>query len=242
EMENLAGRLLDLTQDLRVESRDERAEDENLREQYRGLEVQYERTKRNLEEEKTRRQTLEKQFGDLGDIFLEMRHSLKKEKVKRQKVEEQLRHLDRSSVSDRNKPAGIDSSHHIKEIGRKFVAVLIDADGYKFHMGYLRDLDNGGELAVDELLAQTRSYIEINVPYLVDYDIVVRAYANLVGLGPACRDEFRMEMDDLRPFVWDFNSQHPLVDFIDIGPGDQRADLKIQGEVPLLVTISLRHR
>ena len=86
---------------------------------------------RNLEEEKPKRQTLEKQFGDLGDIFLEMRDSLKKEKVKRRKVEEQLRHLDRPLVSDRNKPAGIDGSNNIKEIGRKFVAVLIDADGYK---------------------------------------------------------------------------------------------------------------
>ncbi|KAL8881963.1 MAG: hypothetical protein Q9198_000946 [Flavoplaca austrocitrina] len=201
---------------------------ENLREQYLGLEVRYERTLRNLEEEKSKRQLLDKQFRDLGEIFLEMRDSLKKEKVKRRKVEEQLTHLDRPLVSDRNKSAGIDGSHNIKEIGRKFVAVLIDADGYKFHMGYLRDLENGGKLAVDELLAQIRSYLEMNVPDLVDYDIVVRAYANLAGLGPACQDEFRMETDDLRPFVWDFNSQDPLVDFVDIGPGGQRADLKIQ--------------
>ncbi|KAL8984570.1 MAG: hypothetical protein Q9205_001487 [Flavoplaca limonia] len=238
-MENLAGRLLDLTRELRVESRDERAKDENLREKYLGLEVRYESTIRNLEEEKSKRQTLEKQFGDLGEIFLEMRHSLKQEKVKRLKVEEQLRHLDRPLVSDRTEPASLDGSHNIKEIGRKFVAVLIDADGYKFHMDYLRDLENGGKLAVDELLAQISLFVEMNVPDLVDYDIIVRAYAKLAGLGPACRNEFRMETDDLRPFVWDFNSQDPLVDFVDIGPGDQRADLKIQDLLEYYVSNNL---
>ncbi|KAL8850283.1 MAG: hypothetical protein Q9221_004793 [Calogaya cf. arnoldii] len=136
--------------------------------------------------------------------------ALEKEKLERHLAAEQ-KHLDEQ-----------------KGVG-KFVVVLIDADNYKFRQEYLSDEVNGGRLAAEELLARTREYITTRLHDPSIGDIVVCACANLSGLSGACLREGRTRAKDLRPFAGEFNAQHPLVSFVNVGPGKQRADRKIKG-------------
>ncbi|KAL8870543.1 MAG: hypothetical protein Q9198_007603, partial [Flavoplaca austrocitrina] len=119
-------------------------------------------------------------------------------------------------------------------LGRKYVVVLIDADGYKFREDFLGYGKKGGRAAATEILAQTRRYIKRfkwDIPDPDGIDIIIRAFANLDGLGPACWREMRTGTPDLRPFASEFSAHHPLVDFIDVGFGSQRADQKIKGKL-----------
>ncbi|KAL8672322.1 MAG: hypothetical protein Q9168_003206 [Polycauliona sp. 1 TL-2023] len=141
--------------------------------------------------------------------------TLKEEREERH-LEEEQRYLDRLTVI----------SH---ETGQKFVAVLIDADYYKFCSEYLRDEEDGGRLAAEELRAQTWDYIQTYWSEPLPTNVVILACANLSGLGGACWREMRADTQDLRPFAGEFNAQHTQNIFVDVGPGKQRADDKIQG-------------
>ena len=61
-------------------------------------------------------------------------------------------------------------------------------------------------------------------------DILVKAYANLDGLGAALqRKRIIQDKDQLRAFAAGFSSRHPFFDFVDVGPGKERADVKVRG-------------
>lgn len=61
-------------------------------------------------------------------------------------------------------------------------------------------------------------------------DIVVRAYANLRGLGRHCASDGLMKATaDLGLFANGFTKRQPLFDFVDVGLGKERADDKVRG-------------
>ncbi|KAL8672329.1 MAG: hypothetical protein Q9168_003213 [Polycauliona sp. 1 TL-2023] len=147
-----------------------------------------------------------------------------------------------------------------------FILVLIDADGDGYVVGcttpcvvfraltasqfrdaFLNKNEEGGRLAADELLAQITRYIR-NLNLDVEHtDVVVRAYANVRGLGRACvKNNLMKPTADLGLFANGFTGRHPLFDFVDVGLGKERADHKIRGmeafrlsdEIPFAATNS----
>lgn len=65
-------------------------------------------------------------------------------------------------------------------------------------------------------------------------DIVVRAFANVSGLEMALKRDSRLQnCSQLRDFVTGFNNRGSFFDFVDVGPGKERADAKIRGEIHL---------
>jgi hypothetical protein len=81
-------------------------------------------------------------------------------------------------------------------------------------------------------------------------DIFVRAFANLSGLGAALERDGRLKnASQVREFAAGFSSRHAFFDFVDVGPGKERADFKVRGEkrqflyilaIPMTFTISIR--
>ncbi|KAL8785596.1 MAG: hypothetical protein Q9213_003250, partial [Squamulea squamosa] len=112
----------------------------------------------------------------------------------------------------------------------QFVVVLIDADGYKFLSQYLQaDDERGGKLVSDELFTAVKTHLSIELGETNNCEVFVRAYANLTDLGAACQREQRTDDADLGRFVRGFNSRRPFFDFVDVGPGKERAEQKIRG-------------
>ena len=63
-------------------------------------------------------------------------------------------------------------------------------------------------------------------------DILVRAFANVSGLGRALVREGRLQdINQLRAFATGFSNRQVFFDFVDVGPGKERADYKIQGKI-----------
>ncbi|KAL8991424.1 MAG: hypothetical protein Q9169_007871 [Polycauliona sp. 2 TL-2023] len=117
-------------------------------------------------------------------------------------------------------------------INRKgFLLALIDADGdgYVFRDAFLNGNEEGGKLAADELLSQINLYISKLDFDVENTDVVVRAYANVRGLGKACvKNSWMKPTADLGLFANGFTGRHPLFDFVDVGLGKERADHKIR--------------
>ena len=90
--------------------------------------------------------------------------------------------------------------------------------------------EEGGKLAADELLAGVRLHLSDVSADLSDVDIKVCAYANFNGLEKACKDRHMKATASLRLFVTGFTGRHPLLDFVDVGAGKERADNKIRGK------------
>ncbi|KAL8767203.1 MAG: hypothetical protein Q9209_006208 [Squamulea sp. 1 TL-2023] len=122
---------------------------------------------------------------------------------------------------------------------------------YEELKGQIRDMENKYEAAQVELEEEKmmrhgdRQRLEEQISHLEDSTVDgypypinghglmssrrdgIRAYANLSGLGQACFREMRATTRDLRPFAREFTAVYPLFDFIDVGPGPERADDKI---------------
>ena len=64
--------------------------------------------------------------------------------------------------------------------------------------------------------------------------VMVKAFANLSGLGQACvRDRKLTSVGDMNQFWIGFTRRYPMVDFVDVGPGKEEADNKLRGQVTL---------
>lgn len=62
-------------------------------------------------------------------------------------------------------------------------------------------------------------------------DILVRAFANVSGLGAALERDGRLkEAGQLRAFATGFSTRQAFFDFVDVGAGKERADFKVRGE------------
>ena len=65
-------------------------------------------------------------------------------------------------------------------------------------------------------------------------DILVRAYANIKGLGKALHRGGKMrENANLASFAHGFTQRQGLFDFVDVGSGKEGADEKIRGKSSL---------
>lgn len=90
----------------------------------------------------------------------------------------------------------------------------------------------GGEAAADALLAALQQYVRGVMNESDEVDILVRAFANVSGLGAALERDGRLKSaSQLREFAAGFSSRQAFFDFVDVGPGKERADLKVRGEI-----------
>ena len=92
--------------------------------------------------------------------------------------------------------------------------------------------EEGGKAAADEMLLKIREHMRSFMKDSDSVDVVVRAYANLKGLGKACVKNGKMKssIGDLHLFANGFTQRRALFDFVDVGSGKERADHKIRGE------------
>jgi hypothetical protein len=90
----------------------------------------------------------------------------------------------------------------------------------------------GGEDAADALLVAMQQYIRgvANEP-TNGMEILVRVFANLSGLGGMLQRDGRLtETSQLREFASGFSGRQAFFDFVDVGAGKERADLKVRGK------------
>ena len=108
--------------------------------------------------------------------------------------------------------------------------VLLDGDGLIFKDEFLRNGEQGGKDAANQLWKVVSQYISSNLPSVSSPEIITRIYANVKGLANACFNSGIIDdpsvMDD---FVRGFNESRLLFDFVDVGTGKDRADDKIGG-------------
>ena len=91
--------------------------------------------------------------------------------------------------------------------------------------------EEGGREAADEMLLRVKRYLRTISLDAEDMDVMVRAYANVKGLGKACIDSGKLKNGaDLGLFAAGFTQRGKLFDFVDVGPGKERADNKIRGK------------
>ncbi|KAK8078802.1 hypothetical protein PG994_002609 [Apiospora phragmitis] len=124
---------------------------------------------------------------------------------------------------------------------RPFAAVLIDADAdvYVFDEDLIKKGEKGGVEAADALLAAVQSHVKETLGFPSEVNIVVRAFANMTGLGETLRrGGTPCDVGHLRAFANGFNIRQPLFDFVDVGSGKERADSKMRA---FSVSISCWH-
>ncbi|KAL1996492.1 hypothetical protein VTN49DRAFT_8092 [Thermomyces lanuginosus] len=137
--------------------------------------------------------------------------------------------LDHEREVEYNRDAQIRLKEAERKMGRKsFVLVLLDGDGLIFKDEFLRNGEQGGKDAANQLWKVVSQYISSNLPSVSSPEIITRIYANVKGLANACFNSGIIDdpsvMDD---FVRGFNESRLLFDFVDVGTGKDRADDKI---------------
>ncbi|KAI9158178.1 Thiol-specific monooxygenase [Paramyrothecium foliicola] len=114
---------------------------------------------------------------------------------------------------------------------RPFAVVLVDADadGYVFQDKYLVKGEAGGQEAADAFYLGLRRYLrEIN-GLSENVVILVKAFANVGGLGASLvRDGRLQDVSQLQAFFRGFTSRKAFFELTDVGAGKERADNKIR--------------
>ena len=115
-----------------------------------------------------------------------------------------------------------------------FVLVLVDADGYIFREVFLKEASgSGGAQAAHQLYIEVQNYVRSNnVLQQSEYHVMVNIYANKTGLAKALHEAGLIgHPTQLDAFYTSFTRSQPLTQFIDCGPGKERADTKLRGKV-----------
>ncbi|KAL8716697.1 MAG: hypothetical protein Q9225_005995 [Loekoesia sp. 1 TL-2023] len=110
-----------------------------------------------------------------------------------------------------------------------FVSVLIDGDGMIFEDYMIRKGEIGGKEAAARLWNEIKDHVHEKLPEVPsECRIVTRIYANLKGLADVCCKSGIAERTNLiDEFYRGFTGSKILFDFVDVGPGKDRADEKI---------------
>lgn len=110
----------------------------------------------------------------------------------------------------------------------------------KFCDSYISKGEKGGEAAADAIWDALQNYFR-DVPGVSSgMDVIVRAFANVRGLGKALERDGRLNgVEQLRAFTTGFSNRRALFDFVDVGYEKERADNKIRGSPPVLFSSTL---
>ncbi|KAF1970993.1 hypothetical protein BU23DRAFT_537170 [Bimuria novae-zelandiae CBS 107.79] len=118
-----------------------------------------------------------------------------------------------------------------------FVMILIDGDGMIFANEFLLKGLVGGKEAAATLYRQVVTYIERETETIPTTSrVLCRVYANVKGLAETLvRAGLIEEVSHFEEFVRGFTNGRTLFDFIDVGPGKDRADDKIIETLKLFI-------
>lgn len=110
-----------------------------------------------------------------------------------------------------------------------FVSVLVDGDGMIFEDDMIQKGEAGGKEAAAKLWNEIKDYVHEKLPDVPpECKIMTRIYANLKGLAEVCYKSGIVErVNLLEEFYRGFTGSKILFDFVDVGPGKDRADEKI---------------
>ena len=102
---------------------------------------------------------------------------------------------------------------------------------YQFHDRFITRGEEGGREAVDALCAAMLQYVRDSLKLPDKVDVVVKAFASVAGLGKTLERNGKLgNVDEMRKFAAEFSNRKPFFDFVDVGYGKDRADVKLQGE------------
>jgi hypothetical protein len=110
--------------------------------------------------------------------------------------------------------------------------VLIDGDGMIFNNELLRLGEEGGRKAATQVKANISRFLRTEKEGCPsEFKVVARVYANVRGLSETLvRAGILSSSLIFEEFVRGFTRGDALCDFIDVGAGKDRADLKINGQ------------
>ncbi|CAI6340885.1 unnamed protein product [Periconia digitata] len=110
-----------------------------------------------------------------------------------------------------------------------FVVLLVDGDGMIFENDFVAMGEAGGRKAAAELHKAVELYVENETKSIpMESRIICRVYANVKGLADVLvRSGIVEDASVFESFVQGFTRGKILFDFIDVGPGKDRADEKI---------------
>ncbi|KAF2797370.1 hypothetical protein K505DRAFT_143878 [Melanomma pulvis-pyrius CBS 109.77] len=110
-----------------------------------------------------------------------------------------------------------------------FVMILIDGDGMIFEDEFIRDGEQGGRRAASQIHAAVVEFVQRETNDIpLDVRIICRVYANVRGLAEVLvRVGAVQEVGIVEEFVRGFTRGKTLFDFVDVGPGKDRADEKL---------------
>ncbi|KAK5711479.1 hypothetical protein LTR17_018415 [Elasticomyces elasticus] len=110
-----------------------------------------------------------------------------------------------------------------------FVLVLVDGDGMIFNTAFLRAGETGGTKAAAVLHDAIRDWVATSVHDCPpDVKVIVRVYANIKGLADACtKAGVIASPNQFEEFARGFTRGKTLFDFVDVGYGKDRADVKV---------------
>ncbi|KAJ5159702.1 uncharacterized protein N7482_006706 [Penicillium canariense] len=110
-----------------------------------------------------------------------------------------------------------------------FVVVLLDGEGIIFKDEFLQAGEEGGRNAADQLYAAIHSYLRSNLPSVTTPKIMMKIYLNVRGFGEQCaRSGLFAEPGAIHDFIRGFNETMSFSEIVDIGPGKNKAQHKIQ--------------
>ncbi|KAF2190134.1 hypothetical protein K469DRAFT_657856 [Zopfia rhizophila CBS 207.26] len=110
-----------------------------------------------------------------------------------------------------------------------FVMILIDGDGMIFSDDFIKEGEIGGRKAAATLQTAILDYVQREVDTVpTDVKVVCRVYANIKGLAEVLvRAGIVEEIGLVEEFTRGFTRGKTLFDFVDVGPGKDRADDKL---------------
>ncbi|EXJ89669.1 hypothetical protein A1O3_02736 [Capronia epimyces CBS 606.96] len=118
-------------------------------------------------------------------------------------------------------------------VQRKFVVVLVDADGYIFRKVFFQALAaSGGSKAANELYTEVVNNLrsaEAGPAINADCDVLVNVYANKAGLARTlAAADYLNHPSQIDHFFGSFTQSRSLFQFIDCGQGKERVDAKLR--------------
>ena len=117
---------------------------------------------------------------------------------------------------------------------QKFVVVLVDGDSYIFRKAFFKAVaGSGGSKAANDLYTEVLNNLDASeqLPGInPDCDVLVNVYAHKAGLARILvAADFLARPSDIDPFFCSFSQSRSLFQFIDCGPGKEKAEAKLRG-------------
>ncbi|KAH7139137.1 hypothetical protein B0J11DRAFT_516140 [Dendryphion nanum] len=162
--------------------------------------------------------------GSLWDRFTQIKEN---DQQKSNFIEELIIRYEYISQQYENKLRQI-QSYETSFQKNPFIVVLIDGDGVIFKDEYIRIGEDGGRKAAAELYKTIQDCIQEGNAVASQVSIVCRVYAHAEGLANVLtRSGVVSHAEIVTRFFRGFTLEKALFDFVDVGPGKDRADKKI---------------